>query len=462
MQKLVFKVKFLSDIVLPASSNTEGKIEPLDFIAGSNFLGMVAKEYDEFKDTSFDVFHSGKVRFGDATLLHEGKATYKMPLSFFHEKSNDTFLVNHHLISDFSQFTQLKQKRKGYITQELEEVSIKHNYAQKSAYDKERRRSKDSFMYGYKSIPAGTEWQFIVQYDDICDDDLKRIKDNLEGNKKLGKSKTSQYGQVEISLEKSVEEVEPKGSGTETVLYLKSRLALVDKEGNPTYDLKHLTKVPLSDDNIVYDKCQIRTSNYAKYDRSRKTKDSERVVINCGSVIVLKDVDGKLEEIKNGVGIYLSEGFGEVLVNPAFLSKNKFSFKAVTEKKDEDEEEIKDPLAKFLRQKEELKKKKLDFANEVQEFIDENKTTYPTKMNSQWGTIRSFCYNSSENEIEEKVETYISNGVAKDKWQGKKKTNLLEAISKSSNKLDFVKLLSMEMPKVINSSKKEDDKKDEN
>jgi hypothetical protein len=86
MGELTFQVEFLSDIVLPASSNTEGNIEHLDFIPGSNFLGMVARSYIDFND-SFNVFHSGKVRFGDATLLHEGRATYKMPLSFFMRSS---------------------------------------------------------------------------------------------------------------------------------------------------------------------------------------------------------------------------------------------------------------------------------------------------------------------------------------------------------------------------------------
>ncbi|RLA78784.1 MAG: hypothetical protein DRG78_14280, partial [Epsilonproteobacteria bacterium] len=111
MKELVFQVEFISDIVLPATSNTEGNIEQLDFIPGSNFLGMVASKYDEFQKrrTSFDIFHSGKVRFGDATLLKNGKQTYKMPLSYFHEKLDDSKIFNHHLIKDFSQHKQLKQ-----------------------------------------------------------------------------------------------------------------------------------------------------------------------------------------------------------------------------------------------------------------------------------------------------------------------------------------------------------------
>ena len=63
MKELVFQVEFLSDIVLPATSNTEGNIEQLDFIPGSNFLGMAAREYDHYND-SFSVFHSGNFPSG--------------------------------------------------------------------------------------------------------------------------------------------------------------------------------------------------------------------------------------------------------------------------------------------------------------------------------------------------------------------------------------------------------------
>lgn len=44
MRTINFKVTFLSDIVLNASSNTEGNIEILDYITGASFLGMVAKK----------------------------------------------------------------------------------------------------------------------------------------------------------------------------------------------------------------------------------------------------------------------------------------------------------------------------------------------------------------------------------------------------------------------------------
>jgi hypothetical protein len=442
MNELTFQVKFLSDIVLPASSNTEGNIENLDFIPGSNFLGMVAKSYSDFND-SFKVFHSGEVRFGDATLLHEGKATYKMPLSFFHEKLNKNEMVNHHLIEDFTKFKQLKQKRKGYITQELEEVSFNYNYAQKSAYDKEKRRSKDSTMYGYTAIPAGTHWQFSVKYDALESEDIERIKNNLLGKKRLGKSKSSQYGQVEISEAQKVSTVACDGAKTSMVLlYAKSRLALVDEEGNPSYDLKYLID-DLEESQIVWEKSQIRTSNYTPYNGAMQTKCYERVVINSGSVIVLQNLsEEQLKSLEEGVGIYLSEGFGEVLLNPIFL-ENKGLFSLGTNVKDKTSTplEITEPIVRFLKNRESRKEENLDLAMMVHKFIETNKKLYQNISNSQWGTIRSIC-SGAKSDFREEIRAYISDG--KVTW----KTEQIESLLEEGKSRAFIQLLSIEMPKV--------------
>ena len=436
MKELIYKVTFLSDIVLPATSNTEGNISQLDFIPGSNFLGMVASKYDEFED-SFSIFHSGKVKFGDATIVKNEKQTYKMPLSYFHEKLDDKTIYNHHKIDDFKQFKQLKQKRNGYITSDLDVVSVEYNYSQKSAYDKKNRKSLDGNMFGYNAIVSGTTWRFSIKCDDISDNDLKLLKKSIEGKKRLGKSKSAQYGLVDIKLEGEKEEIEDKNS-QELVLYANSRLALVDEMGYPTYNLKYLFE-GLNDDNIDYAKCQIRTSTFTPYNGVRQTKDYERICINKGSVIVLKNVDKT--KILSFVGAYQSEGFGELLLNPKFLDKNSFSFKE-SKNEDTDEEIItpNSPLAKFLQQRQESKQANLDLGKKVAEFIKEN-PLYSKIKPAQWGTIRSIC-TKGDKKFKEQIEEYISSGKAK--WE----TNQIETLLNHSDDLEFFKLLSMQMPKI--------------
>jgi len=466
MKELVYQVTFSSDVVLPATSNTEGNIEQLDFIPGSNFLGMVAKHYDDFEN-SFVVFHSGAVKFGDAHILHEGDTTYKTPLSYFHKKADTTLFYNHHLLreKDFASeekggLGQLKQKRKGYISKGNVVSYVEYNYSQKSAYDKDVRRSKDSSMFGYSAIKSGTKWQFSIKIDEnISQKDRELIKKSIEGKKRLGKSKSAEYGLIEIKEQGSLQNITNSFSN-ELILYANSRLALVDNEGNPTYELHHLFE-GLTQENIVYEKCQIRTSTFTPYNGKRKTKDYERVCINKGSVIVLQGV--AKESIPEYVGAFLSEGFGHILLNPSFLLQNEFSLKKRREEKEEKKpSEITSPLAQFLQKRETEKQKQLTTLNSVDKFIsDYYEKLYSNIKPSQWGKIRSICRSDIKNfkdEIEKYTENgkktlteeqirmllikeYISKGTKA--WESKQ----IETLLQEKHTLEFVKLLSIQMPK---------------
>jgi len=482
MQKLVFQVEFKSDIVLPASSNTEGNIAQLDFIPGSNFLGMVAKKYDKFSN-SFDIFHSGKVRFGDATLLVDEEELYKIPLSFFNPKLNENRIFHHHYYSDLftederKEIGQLKQMRSGYVSADVSNgLTVKHinyNYAQKSAYDSTKRRSKTSSMYGYRAIEAGTKWQFLVKLDgSISDNDIKLIKETLKNSKRLGKSKSAQYGQIEIKHigEPKDSTIDSIDSG-EVILYAKSRIALVDDKGNATYDLNCLLKGI----KVDYDKCQIRTSTFTPYNGAMQTKTYERLVIEKGSVIVLESLsDEQKKELEKGVGLYLAEGFGELLVNPPFLmQKEELTLsKKKKESNKKDQKEYLKPASiyntvNFLINQHNSELKKLDLADEVAQFIKENKSALGKKMNAQWGTVRSLTLQAKdadglenllfEDKPEEKPKGFLMSKRAKEKWDSNLIDNIKELREfcrkykeKKKQELDyvqFIRLLAMDAPK---------------
>jgi hypothetical protein len=451
MQKLVFQVEFKSDIVLPASSNTEGNIAQLDFIPGSNFLGMVAKNYDKFSN-SFDIFHSGKVRFGDATLLSkEGQELYKMPFSFFHPKLEEERIFHHHFLEpeQRKELGQLKQMRSGYISADVSNgltvKYINYNYAQKSAYDSTKRRSKTSSMYGYRAIEAGTKWQFVVKVDEcINEEDIKRIRETLVDSTRLGKSKSSQYGQIEINERGTVSDVSSNEEDDKVILYAKSRIALVDDKGNPTYDLNCL----FDGVEIDYPKCQIRTSTFTPYNGAMQTKTYERLVIEKGSVIVLKSLtDKQKKELESGVGLYLAEGFGELLVNPSFLmQKEELSlFKKEKKAKEIDKRKYLEPNSRyntvnFLINRHNTECETLDLVDEVTEFIKENKVLYSNIKNAQWGTIRSIC-SSNTKRFREDIREYVSSG--KVEWKERQIDELLD----EKHNLTFIKLVAMQMPK---------------
>ena len=454
MRELKFEITFKSPVILQASSNTQGKMSSLDFIPGSAFLGMAASRYGEFSDP-FKIFHSGAVKFCDASPIKDGKEFFKIPLSYFHEKLDNGKIYNHHLLNDteFEKFTQLKQMRSGYINDKNEQLSMDLDFSQKSAYDKEKRRSMDSQMYGYEAFRAGMKWRFSVKFEpSVSEYDMNRVKETLEHSTRLGKSKSAEYGAVKIKfIGENTDKIQTfTPPENYTFIYAKSRLALIDKCGNPSYDVKYILP-NLDDDKVDYEKTQIRISNFTPYNGARATKDYERACINKGSVIALKDLsDEQIIELKNGVGAYLSEGFGEVLINPWFLNGGDAQDRPIKLQYQEKEEQahvslpIKSDLAKFLKQKKNAKDQALKIAEEVANFIGDHKNKFNKISNSQWGAIRALCKSNSD--IAEEVDQFIGNGVAKDKWCDAKEV-FISAIKESAWPLKFTLLVSMQMPK---------------
>ena len=84
---LKFKCTLESDLVLSQTSSSEGNQKTLDFIPGNNFLGIVAsKLYKGGSAESLELFHSGKVRFGDAHPSVDGIRGLKVPASMYYPK----------------------------------------------------------------------------------------------------------------------------------------------------------------------------------------------------------------------------------------------------------------------------------------------------------------------------------------------------------------------------------------
>lgn len=465
MKKIDFKVTFLSDIVLNKSSNTEGNIETLDFITGASFLGMVAKNYDKFEN-SFDVFHSGKIRFGEATPFSENKLTYKVPFCFFAPKlnENNSEVYNNHFVEYSNEDIlnkQLKQLRSGYITSNLDYLSLDYVYSQKAAYDKTNRKSKDSSMFGYKAIKKGTTWKFSIKFYDIDEKTQNQVIENILGEKYLGKSKTSQYGKVLIEELKDFKEenLEKLNTSGTTYIYINSSLALFDGNGMPTFEPTK-ENLGLTNASIDWKKTQIRTKKFTPYNFKRQTNDYTRVVIEKGSVIALINVSKEdINILKNGIGGYLNEGYGEVLINPNFLLKeDSFSLNKIEKKNQEqeiiEEKEVDNTLISFLTQKVKEKTEIYDLGKDVQTFIDKNKSVFEKVSKSQWGQIRMLVqFNQKDKIYVEKIKEFITHGTSKKQWENGKK---LFFDTLDNKKIEFIKLLSMMMPKV----KLEDDNND--
>ncbi|MDE6796007.1 MAG: hypothetical protein K2J63_11985, partial [Muribaculaceae bacterium] len=294
MKELKFQCTLLSDVILNTKSATSGPNQTLDFIPGSNFLGIVASElYPKYTNDTINeattLFHSGKVRFGDA---HPSKGNFrglKVPAAMYYpklSKPSEELYINHRIPSreknkELAQelaSKQLKQCRSGFYdfsgtanspaTATIAQViKTDTNFAVKSAYDRSTRRSKDEQLFGYQSLQKGLDMYFSVEIaDNVANPEeiAEKISKALVGKRRIGRSRTAQYGLVEIQKAdfNEVKSQEPLTTpeGKLVTVYADSRLIFLDEYGMPTFQ-PTAEQLNLNGD-VLWDKSQIRTFRY--------------------------------------------------------------------------------------------------------------------------------------------------------------------------------------------------------
>jgi len=456
MKTLKFKCKLKTDIILNVKSASEGANSTLDFIPGNCFLGIVANKLygDNRTNDAMEIIHSGKVRFGDAHLADNSKRSLRIPASCFYAKGDsitDACYIHHNINGDPNKIkaqngsqAQLKQSRSGfYVMTETEgyEVKADKTFAIKSAYDRSERRSKDSAMYGYESLNKGLEMFFYVDLDDSIDSNI--ILDSLVGERRVGRSRTAQYGLIDIK-ECQYDDVETYSSNDSVVVYADSRLIFLDKNGLPTFrpNVEQLLGKD-AEGKINWEKSQIRTFQYAPWNSTRQCYDTDRCGIEKGSVIV---IDGCKKPNLDSchVGSYKNEGFGRVIFNPIFLqskdsetgeSKCKFHEVKKNDPEDYNYKPSTSMLINFLEKQKSRENKKKNVYREVEDF-DETLFIGQQKFISQWGTIRSIALKNKRNDnLKKEIEEYISHGVKQDDWAGKRAELLIDFMEKNESHL---------------------------
>lgn len=467
-----FKLTLLSDIVLQKSANTQGKNQSRDCISGAVFLGIVAKHYEEFAKP-FDIFHSGAVRFGEAKPLIKGKIAYKTPLCFFRPKEamqkttqkNSSEVYNAlfcDLGSEALQEKQLKQIRVGYINADLQIADLATNYTQKVNLHAKDNDGNNS-MFGYEAITKGAEFGFCVRFDGSVEKDtIDKITQILQGLHFIGKSKNAEYGEVKIEVMEDFSEI-PTDSHSdlnEVFLYVASPLALFDNDtAMPTFSL-NAQNLGLESAQILWHKTHLQTQIHTPYNQKRKAKDSARLSISQGSVIALTNLsESDKEKLKNGrffAGGFLSEGYGEMLVNPSFLmcGQGAKSFVLQDDKIDfvsdfatQDFQKDSDLIA-YLSDLRDLQTHEVENANAVDKFIADNKDKFSDNLtNAQWGAIRAFTQMVDEDKLAEHIKEYINEERLKEKWSEGRE--VLENFVSKHDK-DVIALLATRMPKANN------------
>jgi hypothetical protein len=198
MEKMKFKCTLLSDVIISHSSSKEGNQFSLAFIPGNNFLGIVASSIYK-KVNALDVFHSGKVRFGDANPSIEGRCRgLRVPNVMFYPKlkkaSEECYI--HYLIpnpdADEIKGLQLKQCREGFYAfaeSKGTPIDFDKNFAIKSALTRYQAQTASGQMLADPvskitdvDIPKREEMQHqvFISYSRRDEEAVKSIKAILE------------------------------------------------------------------------------------------------------------------------------------------------------------------------------------------------------------------------------------------------------------------------------------------
>lgn len=418
MKTSFFKCELLSDVVLNASLATEGNMETLDYIPGSNFLGVVANSIYEDNTISeeerYRIIHSGDISFGDAIISNNqcNSVFYPKPFSFFKDKQeNDSSIYLHHKIADKEvknsegSIIQFKQERSGFINNNYEEIKeVKKTFALKSAQDRSTRSSKESAMFGFESICKGQVFIFSVKYS--TNEDIEIISKYLIGEKRLGKSKSAQYGRVKIApLSENPTKVNEFSEKDFTLVYAESNLCFLDEHSGQSTFSPSVQQLGFKSGTINWNLSSIRTYSYSPWNVKRNSTNTQRDCILKGSVFYIEngEVDPDFNKL---AGEYLAEGLGRVLINPSFLSSNtegalpklltEFGLEEESNNKEYklDESKFKSALGKAVYLIYTGRDAEKEISKNVNAAINSNNDHWELKSNitaSQWGNIRALA-----------------------------------------------------------------------
>ena len=386
-------------------------------------MGILAKGYEDFDNTTKrGLFHNGDVKFSNAYPYADGQHFYPTPLSYFTLKGNkltDASIYLDHLLmpEDREKLSkddiQIKQVRSGYIDAKGQQaLKIETDFQLKSAHDAEKRRSKDSQMYGYFSIPRGTVFAFSVE--DTTGNYGAAIREALVGEHGVGRSRTAEYGRVRIEvLEKAAPSFTSHASTTEgTLVYAVSDLCFYDAFGQP--------KQPKAKDlgfdqeaKIDWARTQVRSEEYQSWNSKRWNRNADRWVIKKGTVFFVEGAKSKTTEPLRWVGSHHEEGFGQVWVDPPFLTGidgkhyrntlTKAEVKSVETTTLDTAPNTNPHLLVLLNRRVGLRDVEGTIYQKVNAFIGQHKREFSGISASQWGALRNYANHAGNADVLKKL-----------------------------------------------------------
>ncbi|MFY8299507.1 RAMP superfamily CRISPR-associated protein [Pseudoalteromonas sp. SS15] len=335
----IYFVLTTKDPIIVSQNNATTSHECLDYIPGSALLGAIAARLykDLSEQQSWEIFHSGAVKFGPSYPIVDNNQALPTPASWHFVKGQNPIeanklnktVISNHAHSDFlrEEGQQYKQCRAGYITGLGNSASVQKTVHTKTAIDEQSGIAKESSLFSYSAIAE--EQLFLGWIESESDEYLDLIKTALSGPITIGRSRNTEFGRVTITPIDLVEPKETNQCSDKLVIWCLSDCQVLNQNGLASFTPELTQLVPGAQGTLDNTRSFIRTLNISRFNQKRQGLDSEQMLISKGSVLVYNLstplTDEQLSNLQHqGLGINQQQGLGWIKVNPQWAMQNSF------------------------------------------------------------------------------------------------------------------------------------------
>lgn len=339
MYSLNYKLVAESELLISPGSDNPNFVHSSEFITGSTIKGYFANNYilknniqsekAHENEGFYELFLSGNINFLNAYKdTKQNKRCFPTPLSIQKEKNtnkiHDLFFIDNNFNTQtkpLGGFSNINiDDDKIFITS----ININKKISFHHARDKKTGTSKKGVIFNYESLSAGQEFTGSIIGDKKNLEKISTFLNNVE-YLRLGRSTTSEYSKVKITLDFDIQpfetetEVETYIETEQTSMTFISPVIIYNNYGYSTTkitELENFLKDNLQEPDLKITNAFIKQSEIKSYSSVYHMPRPTEKAFKEGSCFIISgysDSDKLIDLQKNGLGERKSEGYGRIV-----------------------------------------------------------------------------------------------------------------------------------------------------
>lgn len=318
--KIAIKLKTKHPVILGLQYGDQNTVNTQSFISGNQLRGLIIEQYlasnKPFnKKEFFDLFLSGKIRFGNL-YFNNSKA---LPLNIHYEKTDknkyplNVFTSKDKITKPIGGIASVNNSK--YFTEKVETSLFFHNTREDRTAGKSTKNQAIGGIFYYEAIDEDQVFEGCIEGQS---ENLKRLSPYFPNQFEtlIGKSRSAQYGKVEISFipEKIMNSKLQISADKKYMITLQSPLLLFNDFGFPECSEKAFK-------NSIASKLSVEVlsmaTNFVKieqYNQMWQCKSGKMDAYKDGSVFVIRTSETKDIDIVFFIGEWNEQGYGKCII----------------------------------------------------------------------------------------------------------------------------------------------------